>query len=191
MVDQGNLPQRLFGAHVTQRAHQIAASRQGRVGLAASKSKIGHPELVVAVQHQIGRLDVAMDDAVFVGCVQGRCRLDSQSNDRPKILAATHRPRGQQRMRGRRRPKSPLRCGGEGILPVSNSPTLRPAPRACPGRLPLARCRWFGTGSPGESISPVTRSGLDPTAARRSTASHSSGLPARHRRRRPKRYWDG
>ena len=97
MVDQGNLPQRLLGTHVTQRAHQVAGPRQGGVGLAAGESEVGHPELAVAVQQQIGGLDVAMDDAAFVGRVQGRRRLNSQANHRPKILAAARRPRGQQR----------------------------------------------------------------------------------------------
>ena len=97
MVDQGDLAQRLLGTHVTHRAHQVAGPRQRGVGLAAGESEVGHPELAVAVQQQIGGLDVAMDDAVFVGRVQGPRRLNSQPHDRPKILAAARRPRGQER----------------------------------------------------------------------------------------------
>ena len=95
MVDQGNLPQRLLGTHVPQRAHQVAGPRQGRVGLAAGEAEVGHPELAVAVQEQIGGLDVAMDDAAFVGRLQGRRGLNPQANDRPNILAVARRPRGQ------------------------------------------------------------------------------------------------
>ena len=86
MVDQGRLPQRLFGTHVTHRAHQVAGARQGGLALAVGQSEVGHPELAVAVQQQIGGLDVAMHDAVFVGRVQGGRRLNSQANDRPKIV---------------------------------------------------------------------------------------------------------
>jgi hypothetical protein len=70
--------QRLLGAHVAQRAHQVAGDGQPGVALDVGQAKVGDPEAAAAVQQQVGLLDVAVDDAQLVGVVQRLGRLDAQ-----------------------------------------------------------------------------------------------------------------
>ncbi len=53
----------LLGTHVAQRAQQFARHGQAGGALEQSQAEIGDPEIAAHVEQQVGRLDVAMDDA--------------------------------------------------------------------------------------------------------------------------------
>jgi len=53
----------LFGAHVAERAESIATGSQAVVRLDAGQAEVGDEGLAAGVEHDVGRLDVAMDDA--------------------------------------------------------------------------------------------------------------------------------
>ena len=129
MVDQGHLAAGLLGAHVAHRAHQVAGARQRGVGLAAGQAEVRDPELAVAVQQQIGGLDVAMHDAALMGCVQRTGRVDAQAGDAADIFAAAGRPRGQGRA---------LRCARTGGFSRNMSGIPAEAGTTSAGHVPLA-----------------------------------------------------
>ena len=76
--DQHPLRQRLLGAHVAERAQQIAGHGQPGVILQPRQPEIRDPEVALHVQQEIGRLDVAVHDAELVCVIQSLGRLDSQ-----------------------------------------------------------------------------------------------------------------
>ena len=80
-VEHPPLAQGLFRAHVPQRSQHVAGHRQ--VGLARQprQAEIGHPEVAGAIDEQVGRLDVAVQDAVLVGVLQRVGSLDSEMGD--------------------------------------------------------------------------------------------------------------
>ena len=71
------LRQRLLRTHVTQRADEVAADGQAEVGLAARQAEVRDPQMTTRVHQQIGRLDVAVDNALIVGVLQGLGSLNS------------------------------------------------------------------------------------------------------------------
>ena len=69
-VDQAGLALRLLGTHVSQRTEDISGHRQPDVGFRTGKTKIRKPNVGVAIDKQIGRLNVAMNDSLPVGVVK-------------------------------------------------------------------------------------------------------------------------
>ena len=61
----------LFGRHVGGRAEDLAVHRHRHFArFAAGQAEVHEVRLAVAVDHDVGRLQVAMDDALLVGMVQ-------------------------------------------------------------------------------------------------------------------------
>ena len=88
MVQVAPLRQRLLGAHVAERAQQVAGDRQAGVVLEPGQAEIGDPEVALDVQQEVGRLDVAVHDAELVRVVERLGRLDAQRGGRSEVLAA-------------------------------------------------------------------------------------------------------
>ena len=86
MVHQHGLPRGLLRAHVPHRPHHVAGPGQRRVRLASGQPEVRDPQLARVVQQQVGRLHVAVHDAMLVGAMQGPGRLDAQPRDRPEVL---------------------------------------------------------------------------------------------------------
>ena len=66
MIDERGLAGGLLGAHVPHRADDVAGARQARIALKAGEAEVGDPQLAAAFDNKIRRLNVAMDDAIFV-----------------------------------------------------------------------------------------------------------------------------
>ncbi len=75
LVDHAAVGQCLLGAHVSQGAQDVAGDRQGRVGLETGEPEVGHPEVARVVDHEVRRLDVTVQHAVFVRVVERERRL--------------------------------------------------------------------------------------------------------------------
>ena len=81
---------RLLGAHVAQRAQQVAGRRQARIALEAGQAEVGDPQVPQGVDHQVRRLDVAVQHPLLMGVLQrlgglAPSRAASRKNDRPTI----------------------------------------------------------------------------------------------------------
>ena len=141
VVDRHALGQRLLRAHVTQRAHQVARHRQaGLAVLHVGQAEVGHPQLAAPVQQQVGRLDVAMDDAQLVGVVQRLGRLDAQLGHAAEVCPAAAGANvvsvdAGRRCGVRRRGRDP---GGRYVRPWSDVAPSRPAGRRPGGSPQLA-----------------------------------------------------
>ena len=67
----------------------------------AGQAEVGDPEFAVVVEQQVGRLDVAVEDAVLVGVVEGLGRLDAEAGDRAVVFAGVERRESLKRRRCR------------------------------------------------------------------------------------------
>ena len=57
----------------------IAGVRQAQVAGEPRQAEVGDPECAIAIDQEVGRLDVAMDDAQAMGVVERIGSLDSQA----------------------------------------------------------------------------------------------------------------
>ena len=78
VVDDHPLGQRLLGAHVAERAEQVAGHRQPGVALDAGQAEVGDPEVAARVDQQVRRLDVAVQDPLLVRVLERLGRLESR-----------------------------------------------------------------------------------------------------------------
>ena len=127
VVDHHALGQRLLGAHVAQRADQVAGHRQPRVALHLGQAEVRHPQAAGRVHQQVGRLDVAVDDAQLVGVVQRLGRLDAPLGHAAEVgRVARRRARSTAAARGA--VSAPARRPPRDVRPSSAAPR-RPAGR--------------------------------------------------------------
>jgi hypothetical protein len=91
VVHHPGLGLRLLRAHVPQRPEQVAGD--GQLGMAADQGQpeVGHPQLAAGVEQEVGRLDVAVDDAHLVGVLQRLGRLGAQARRVPAVFGARAR----------------------------------------------------------------------------------------------------
>ena len=81
----------LLGTHVPRRAEQAVVVGQARVGQPASQAEVGHPDVPLAVDQQVGGLDVAVDHPLLVRMRQGIGRLQADLGDPAKIGRSARR----------------------------------------------------------------------------------------------------
>jgi hypothetical protein len=94
MVDERLPPERLLGAHVAERAEQVAGDRQPPVLADSGQTEVRDPKVAALVDHQVRGLDVAVDDPLPMGVFQGERGLQPQLRDRPVVIGpARCRPR--------------------------------------------------------------------------------------------------
>lgn len=74
----------LLGAHVTGSAQEAVMLGDAGIGESAGKAKIGHPDRSLFVDQEIGRLDVAVNDAMMVRMGQGFRGLQPDLGDPPE-----------------------------------------------------------------------------------------------------------
>jgi hypothetical protein len=84
----GDLARRLLGGHVAGRAEHLARPREPRAADLAGEAEVGEPRAPRALDEDVGRLHVAVDDPVRVGVVE---RERDLSGD-PRELARRERP---------------------------------------------------------------------------------------------------
>ena len=121
----------LLGAHVTGSAQQAVMLGQPGIGKSACQPKIGDPDRSLLVDQEIGRLDVAMNDAVMVCVRQGFRGLQTDLGDPAEVGGAARRFK--RRQRGR------LHADGRTKEFVAAGPMPGPEPDASPGR----NCGWL------------------------------------------------
>ena len=86
LVDDPSPGQGLLGAHVTERTDHVAGMSQAEITGKPRQSEIGDPERTIRVDQQVGRLDVAMEDAQTMGVVKCIGRLSTKSGDVAAIV---------------------------------------------------------------------------------------------------------
>ena len=90
-VDHARLAGRLLGAHVAERADDVAGERDAAVVLHPREAEVGDPELALQIEQQVRRLHVAVDDAVVVRVLQRFGRLFAEPGHAAEELAAADR----------------------------------------------------------------------------------------------------
>ena len=88
MVHHAAPGQNLLGAGVAQRAQNLPGDGEADVAADLGQAEVGDPELPARVQKQVGRLDVAVDDAHRMGVFQREGRLPAQTRH-PIVIAPT------------------------------------------------------------------------------------------------------
>src|SRR5688572_15994265 len=77
---------KLLGCHVTQGSHQLAFMGQVSSVLTRGQPEVSNPQGPLSVQQQVGRLNVAVNDALLVRICQCLRSLQSQLPDVSPIL---------------------------------------------------------------------------------------------------------
>ena len=144
VVDQDALAGRLLGAHVAQRAEQVAGLRQAGVGVELGQAEVGDPDVAAAVDQQVGRLDVAVDDAELVGVLQRLGRLRRQPGDGAEEVRGPVRRCVESRAQAGRvsTAAAPAGSGRGGTAPSTRRPAA--ADPAAAGLVAMTRGRGSG-----------------------------------------------
>src|SRR6185503_7707947 len=71
--------QSLLGTHVAKCSHQVAGYGQPGVAPNLGQSEVGNPKVASHIEHQVRRLDVAMDDPELVSVLQRPRRLYAEA----------------------------------------------------------------------------------------------------------------
>ena len=77
-----------FGGHVADRPHDIAGARQIAVAVDLGQAEVGDPDRAVDIEQEVRRLDVAVQDPVLMGVIEGFGHLEADASHAPGILAA-------------------------------------------------------------------------------------------------------
>ena len=84
--DRAAAPDGLLGGHVGGRAQDRAGDGQARVGLdPLGQAEVGDVGLALGVEQDVGRLQVAVQDAALVGVVDGLGDLGDQPRGGPRV----------------------------------------------------------------------------------------------------------
>ena len=94
MVEHHARALRLFRAHVTERAQQVAGHREVGVALDTCQAEVGEPQAAAGVDQEVRGLDIAVDDAAGVGMLQRLGRLDGELSDRAEETGAVRGAEG-------------------------------------------------------------------------------------------------
>ncbi len=81
MIDDATTPELLLRAGVAQGADHLAGLGQPEVAAKLSDAEVGHPELPAQVEEQVGRLDVAVNDAHLMSVLQRLGGLLAEGGD--------------------------------------------------------------------------------------------------------------
>ena len=90
-VDHGVVGRRLLGAHVAERSQQVAGGRQARIPLEPRQAEVGDPEVPAGIEHQVRRLDIPVQHALFVGVLERLGGLAGQAGGLAEQSAALGR----------------------------------------------------------------------------------------------------
>ena len=90
-VDDDAPGQGLLGAHVAERAEQVAGEGQAVISLDLGQPEVGHPDVPLGVEEQVAGFDVPVEDAAGVGVVQRLGGLQGQAGRTPDILSIVGR----------------------------------------------------------------------------------------------------
>ena len=75
-----------LGGHVADRAHDVAGAGQVAVAGDLGQAEVGDPDRAVGVEQEVRRLDVAVQDAVLVGVVEGLGDLKPDPRHASRVL---------------------------------------------------------------------------------------------------------
>ena len=182
-----------LGGHVPHRADDVAGVRQVVGADRLGQAEVGHPDVAVAVQQQVRRLDVAVQDALAVGVGQRLGHLDAdprhalgkpavglrEESRRPSCAGTrSTTPDAEARPAGHGRRSGPVH--GSVAVPVTGSP-LAPT-----GREPPRHQRQGDVGGrPLRSVKPAGGLSGPPSPDRAERGCRVAASARRARRRAP------
>src|SRR5688572_24639707 len=91
MIYQMRLACRLLRTHILHRSEDIAGDRYVGPYRGTGEPEVRNPQLAMAVEKQIRRFDIAMNDSTFMGMLQGFGRLDHELHDAADIISCLGR----------------------------------------------------------------------------------------------------